>query len=115
MINLDISIVEQHMTTMSAPVQIEGKLSNGKRFYFRSRGRTITLGVGDTEEAAVRGDDIELGLAVIGVEDNKFPVSYLDDPHARAILGVLVGLYAAELRKEEWLKGVHIEQDGTLA
>lgn len=35
------------------PVQMDGKLSDGKFFYFRSRGTNVSLGIGDTENGAI--------------------------------------------------------------
>jgi hypothetical protein len=42
-----------HVTCGAFPVQIEGRLTDGRCFYFRSRHERAQLGIGDDESSAV--------------------------------------------------------------
>jgi len=51
------NIKEMELTCSMCPVQFEGKLSNGKYFYFRERHDIICFAIADTLEGAVSPDD----------------------------------------------------------
>ncbi len=72
-------ITTYQVTCEAAPVQVEGTLATGEKFYFRSRHRTVTLGVGATVHAAAE-DPRTVALHVEGWDDDRHPLSYLDDP-----------------------------------
>lgn len=48
-------IVYSEVTCGAVPVQIEGRLTDGRYFYFRARGRGVRLGFGDSPDDAVSG------------------------------------------------------------
>ncbi|GAB6902502.1 hypothetical protein [Kineosporia succinea] len=63
---MPLSITERRTTCATAPVQIEGTLSNGQFFYFRARHTGISLGIGATPDEAVENTVIAVGLAQQG-------------------------------------------------
>lgn len=87
----DLSIKDATVTCSGAPVQIEGTLSDGRCFYFRARHRSITLGVGDTPDAAVAEDRI--GVKLMGFDDDRHALSFIDEEHAMALLRFLVATF----------------------
>jgi hypothetical protein len=84
----DLTVVSQVTTCEAAPVQIEGTLSDGRRFYFRSRHRRISLGASTTRDGAVAKDLIVLTMA--GFDDDGHPLSSLSDQDSQALLAFLV-------------------------
>ena len=44
---------EARVTCEAAPVQVEGTLPSGKRFYFRARHRGVSLGIGGDDPADI--------------------------------------------------------------
>lgn len=78
------------LTCASAPVQIEGRLPSGERFYFRARHDEVSLSVGGTDPAEVQ--DWERG--------ERYPgASFLPAGDGFAILTRLAQRYA-------WARGV---------
>jgi hypothetical protein len=69
-------VVEQEMTCGGCPVQIEGRLDDGRHFYFRYRWGVAALGFGDTPQAAVDeqfggcGEYMDHGDSLQGVFDS---------------------------------------------
>lgn len=70
---LNPHIVEQETTCEACPVQLEGRLDDGRYFYFRYRWGRAALGVGETPQAAVNeqrggcGEYMEHGDSLQGV------------------------------------------------
>lgn len=44
---------EAQVTCAAAPVQVEGSLPNGERFYFRARHSDVSLGIGGNDPADI--------------------------------------------------------------
>lgn len=44
---------DAQVTCFAAPVQVEGSLPSGERFYFRARHRDVSLGIGGDDPADV--------------------------------------------------------------
>lgn len=57
-------VVEQEMTCGACPVQIEGRLDDGRYFYFRYRSGRARLGLGMDDHAAVGQAFTEDGAAM---------------------------------------------------
>lgn len=93
-----LTVVEYRTTCAAAPVQMEGTLSDGRFFYFRSRHRSITLGLGDSPEAAV-SDPNEVGLQMTGWDGDKHALSWVSETDAANLLNFLLSLYQ---RAERW-------------
>lgn len=94
-----LTIVEQRTTCAAAPVQIEGKLSDGRYFYFRSRHRSITLGLSYVSIHAAVDDPNTVGFDMTGWEDDRHALSWISEESAQALLGFLLALYQ---RAERW-------------
>lgn len=67
------------VTCEGAPVQVQGQLYTGEYFYFRARHRTITLGCGDSFNAAAE-DPRTVAMHVEGWEEDRHPLSALANP-----------------------------------
>lgn len=74
-----LEIVSYRVTCDGAPVQIEGELRSGMCFYFRSRHRGVTLGIGETVEQAA-GDPEALSMRLEGFPDDRHPLSSISNP-----------------------------------
>ncbi len=71
------------MTCMAAPVQVEGVLPCGERFYFRSRHDEVLLAVGGSDPAGIAPWQQRIGYGPPGEED----ASYLPaEPGLRMLL-----------------------------
>ncbi|HWB37868.1 MAG TPA: hypothetical protein VHA75_17770 [Rugosimonospora sp.] len=90
MLRPNLAIATHRMTTGAAPVQIEGTLTDGREFYFRSRHRTITLGAGATQDEAVAENLLALELK--GFSNDRHALSCLEETDAVAIAQFLVRL-----------------------
>lgn len=90
-----LEIVNMTTTCHAAPVQIEGELSDGRVFYFRSRFRKIELGIGQNiEEAAdqtVMHSGIHFELTVPGESD--YLLSYIPERWAQQLVPMLIQLW----------------------
>lgn len=78
----DLEMATYDVTCHGAPMQVQGSLSDGRRYYFRARHRAIELGVGATDEDAVGatvygGNSIRLSLD--GFEDDHHPLSCIEE------------------------------------
>lgn len=92
---IDDSIATWYVTCEAAPLQIEGTLASGEFFYFRSRHRGLSLGIGDTLDAAVE-DPYAVAMTVEGWEFDRHPLSSLSgDP--MPLVKFLIGLRTAML------------------
>lgn len=99
MLNLDIT--EYRVTCEGAPYQVEGRVSDGRYFYFRSRHRTIRLGLGETPGLAANASFGAgcVALELRGYEDDRHLVSSLDPGHARVLVEILLDIV---VHAEEW-------------
>lgn len=77
----DLEVKTYDVTCEGAPVQVQGSLTDGRRYYFRARHRAIELGVGATDEdavgATVFGGDV-VTLRLEGFEDDHHPLSCME-------------------------------------
>lgn len=86
-----MEIVEQRTTCCAAPVQIEGRLDDGRFFYFRSRHAATTLSLGATPDEAVAASvhappgRFARRTWPIG-EGNRHPASFLEPHEAQQLL-----------------------------
>jgi hypothetical protein len=85
-------IVESEVTCGAVPVQIEGRLTDGRFFYFRARGRGVTLGFGDSPDDAVGGPGPVVSFDGIGTH----AVGWMSVDLAEALLEFLVGAVVRE-------------------
>lgn len=87
-----VGIAESEVTCGAVPVQIEGRLTDGRYFYFRARHRSVTLGFGDSPDDAVCGP----GPVVIfnGIGDHA--VGWMGVELGEALLDFLVGAVVRE-------------------
>jgi len=87
----ELKIQDWRVTCEAAPVQIEGTLSDGRSFYWRSRHRNIRL---------------EVPKGTIVVDSNwkthdEHPVSSMPIEDAKMMLHVMLGLFEST---EQWMK-----------
>jgi hypothetical protein len=77
-------VATYRVTCGSCPFQVEGQLVDERWFYFRARGRSVELGVGNTLDDAVRGTmhDDRIG----GLGSRPSPV-WRDSIGARILVG----------------------------
>ena len=88
------TIAECEVTCSAVPVQIEGRLTDGRYFYFRARGRGASLGFGDSPDDAVGGPGPTVSFDGIG----SYAVGWMGVELGQALLEFLVG---AVVREEE--------------
>lgn len=85
-------IQDSRVTCSAAPVQIEGTLTDGRRFYFRARFGRAQLGIGPTVDAAVAaifggpGLCAERDLSHLG----QYGASGLDHAEAQMLLAEMI-------------------------
>ncbi|MCP3785136.1 hypothetical protein NLX85_17350 [Micromonospora sp. A3M-1-15] len=78
---------EAQVTCSAAPVQVEGSLPNGERFYFRARHSDVSLGIGGDDPADIpEWEDSE----------SHHEASYLPAADGEAFIGRLARSYLAE-------------------
>lgn len=85
----EITIAEVRVTCDAAPVQIEGRLSDGREFYFRSRHRMVSLSI----------DDETIAFEMRGFSSDAHPLSFIPEADARNLLTVMVNKF---LYCERW-------------
>lgn len=68
---LDARIARAVVTCGLCPLQIEGELVDGRLFYFRSRHFTVQLGLGATEDEAVRAAMTTDTFLTYGFDDDE--------------------------------------------
>lgn len=87
-------IAESEVTCGAVPVQIEGRLTDGRYFYFRARGRGVSLSFGDSADAAVGGSGPAVAFDGIGT----YAAGWMSVELGQALLEFLV---SAVVREEE--------------
>jgi hypothetical protein len=104
-----IHVATMKTTCEACPVQIEGTLTDGRYFYFRSRHRQTTLSLGPDPYGAVEaGIEAEDGEALTGrgfakrvwpvnEETGRHPASYLEPDRALQLLDELL----AQIEEQE--------------
>lgn len=79
----------------AAPVQVEGELEDGRRFYFRARHRGMRLelaaGPGPHDFGKAEGHTI-VALELRGWEHDRHPLSYFSPKHVRPLVAFLIDL-----------------------
>lgn len=89
-------ITEMKCTCGACPVQYEGKLEDGKFFYFRARWDEWDFGVGDSRDEAVTQSMLiePTGFARTGeVGDGDFSASWMGHAEAERIIHACVAEY----------------------
>jgi hypothetical protein len=90
----DVTIVQYRVLTEAAPVQIEGLLSNGLFFYFRSRHRNFRLQVSRTSTTlAAMTPDHELFFHMSGHDYDAHALSSLRPKDAMALIRFMANLH----------------------
>ena len=89
-----VQIAESEVTCGAVPVQIEGRLTDGRYFYFRARGSGARLGFGDSPGNAVGGPGPVVSFDGIG----NYAAGWIGVELGQALMEFLVG---AVLREEE--------------
>lgn len=89
-------IVSMELTCPAAPVQLEGELDDGRRFYFRARFRKIEFGIGQTVTEAAEKTVDNTGLRfelTTGDESHNYILSYMSEGYARQLIPMLIDLW----------------------
>lgn len=92
-------IVEMTCTCGACPVQYQGRLENGKNFYFRSRWSEWSFALGDTfDDAVTQSMLIEpTEFQRTGETDGEFSASWMETDEAERIIQQCVAEYVALL------------------
>lgn len=86
----DALVADYEMTCEALPTQYEGRLRDGRIFYFRYRDWTAALGIGATLEEACEYD----GRASIGYEGS------MDEPEFKDAFVMLYEVWCWQARRE---------------
>ena len=88
-------IASIELTCGGAPLQFEGRLDDGRWFYFRSRGEGCWLGVGDSLDAAIDdSENLEIGLT--RWESNRYAFSYMPEEVGRVLIPWMLTMRGGE-------------------
>lgn len=74
------------------PLQIEGKTHNGMDYYFRARGRSWTLQIGETPEQ----DAVRAPVFMSGHIDSNFVAGWMPHELAKALTDWALRCYAQD-------------------
>lgn len=97
-----ITVVEETKTCDACPTQWEGKLSDGKVFYFRYRGGQIRFSVGETLEEAVRGE----GNFNFTQSRGSWLDGFMEDDEYHKLVGLALSVYGIPYQDREVLDDV---------
>lgn len=97
---MSAEIAITNTTCLAVPLQIEGMTNDGRHLYFRARGRSITLGIGESSDDAVLSPE-GCGLTLEGAGD--YATGWMPEDLGLALMEWMFSAYEREreIRAEE--------------